>query len=66
MNMEWPVSNADFNRIDGGELIEFANKNNTIEEFYNYTINFNKSAHILTEYLFEKPDIGKLDFYFLL
>lgn len=64
MNIEWPVSNADFNRIYDGEVIEVVNSNNIIEEFYNYAINFNKSAHILTEYLFEKPDIGKLDSYF--
>lgn len=64
MDIDWPVSNADFKRIADGEIIEIVNLNNIEEEFYTFACNFNKSAHMLTEYILEDPRIERLDFYF--
>jgi hypothetical protein len=64
MDIDWPVSNADFKRIADGEIIEIVNQNNIEEEFYTFACNFNKSAHMLTEYILEDPRIERLDFYF--
>jgi hypothetical protein len=64
MDIEWPIADADFSKIIGGEIIDIVNSSNIEEEFYTYSINFNKSAHILTEYLLKEPKISNLDSYF--
>lgn len=64
MGTKWPVADADFYRIIGSNTIEVHNKSELNEEFYEYALMFYKSAHKLTEHLFEKADISKLDTYF--
>jgi len=64
MDIKWPVPDADFCRVNDGEIIEVKNNSNLVEEFYDYALKFKKSARILTEHLFEKTDISKLDTYF--
>jgi len=64
MDIKWPVADADFYRIKGSNIIEIQNKSKLDEEFYKYALKFKDSAHILTEHLFEKADISKLDIYF--
>ncbi|WP_418791513.1 hypothetical protein [Phosphitispora sp. TUW77] len=62
--MKWPISNADFYRINSGEIIEIKNRSKLDEEFYEYALKFKDSAHILTQYLLDDTDISKLDTYF--
>lgn len=62
--MKWPTSDADFFQINSGNIINLKNNNKLEEEFYNYAINFKKTARLLTEHLLEENDISKLDIYF--
>lgn len=64
MEIKWPEAGADFNKVIGGEIIRIIGSNNLVEEFYNYAVNFNKAAHIITEYVLNNPRISNLDIYF--
>lgn len=64
MKMKWPVSAPNFYKLIDGETIIIENKGELKEEFYEYSMKFNKSAHILTKHIIGKPDISKLDTYF--
>ncbi|MEJ6529327.1 hypothetical protein [Exiguobacterium sp. USCH10] len=64
MNRKWIKENPDFfkkNKIDG--LIVLKGNSDIKEEFTKYAVMFKKSAHLITEYIFEKEDIDKLDTY---
>lgn len=64
MDFKWPISDASFFKVNGGNIVNLKNDKNLDEEFYEYGIKFKKAAHCLTEYLFERNDISKLDIYF--
>lgn len=64
MELDWPVSDANFHKVIGGEIIEIINNKNIEEEFFKYAYNFNKVAHIITEYILKNPRISNLDIYF--
>lgn len=62
---KWPIDSPIFNKINNVEKLIVVKGNTDLkEEFFNYAFMFKKSAHILTEYLLEVPDISKLDNYF--
>ncbi|HDR8127637.1 TPA: hypothetical protein QC448_002846 [Bacillus cereus] len=65
MNGKWVKENPDFfkkNKIES--LINLKGNSDLKEEFSKYSIMFKESAHLITEHIFEKPNIGKLDTYF--
>ncbi|MBP2110503.1 hypothetical protein [Paenibacillus silagei] len=62
------VADPQFLKIGGNAeniIIIQGNINDLANEFFIYSLNFKKSAHIITEHLFSsRPDISKLDTYF--
>ena len=47
MDIKWPVPDANFYKINGSKIIKVQNKRNLDDEFYEYALKFQKSAHIL-------------------
>jgi hypothetical protein len=67
IDKKWPTSRPDFYKIENNNKeyqIKIKGNSNLQEEFYNYALKFKKTAHILTTYLLETPEISKLDSYF--
>lgn len=64
LEIKWPISNASFCKVNGGNIVDLKNEENLDEEFYDYGIKFKEAAHLLTEHLLEGNDISKLDIYF--
>lgn len=64
MNIPWPKSNIDFNKINDGIIINLKNKENLEEEFYDYAQMFEKSGSIIAEHVLNSSEISKLDTYF--
>lgn len=64
MEHKWPIADARFFKVNGGNIIRLRNSCNLQNDFYNYAVKFKKSAHLLTEHLIEGTDISKLDTYF--
>lgn len=64
MEIDWPVPDADFNKIVNGEIVVIEMKADIKEGLYDYAVSFKEAAHILTEYLINEPRIDRLDFYF--
>lgn len=65
MTIKWIKENPDFfkkNKRD--ELIVLKSSSDIKEEFAKYALMFKNSARTITEYIFEKEDISKLDAYF--
>lgn len=63
---KWITSNPDFHRIMD-DFVNVVGNSELEQEFYKYALNYKKSAHILTNHLFESsPNIRKLDTYFFL
>lgn len=62
----WPKSNPCFYNLDASEekIITLKSGSNLEEEFLKYALNFNKSAHIITEYILNIGRIRELDIYF--
>lgn len=64
MNTKWPKPNADFHKINNGEIINIKNEEKLDKEFYEYALKFKKSANLITQHILEKSDISRLDTYF--
>lgn len=60
------IPNPDLLKIKGDKhLISIKGEADLEKEFYNFALNFKKSAHIITTHLFDpSSNIGKLDTYF--
>lgn len=65
MTNKWVIENPDFFKKNKTESLIVLKGNIDIkEEFSTYALMFKKSAYLITEYVFEKSDISKLDTYF--
>jgi hypothetical protein len=63
--VKWIKENPDFFRKNKrDELIILKGNSDIKEEFAKYAVMFKKSAHLITEHIFEKADTSKLDTYF--
>ncbi|WP_458413293.1 hypothetical protein ACNQFZ_21400 [Schinkia sp. CFF1] len=65
MTEKWVKESPDFfkkNNLEG--LIVLKANSDIKQEFTEYALMFKESAHLITEHIFKKADIGKLDTYF--